>query len=489
MQMGDYQNCIKMLDLHCIIKDVADTFKHYETKHHDVHNRQKRKDKDVKDNDGNGSVVPVSRLSLPIQKRIVLVAAAFLGTPCMEATPAEGIEQDMYDVIEKIWNANKLDYKFKKTAKITMSERQCAELWYTQDVDESYYEGFTIDTQLQMSMKLLAHSLGDTLYPVFDEFDNMIAFGRGYKVRTPSDDGTRIDEIAHLDIYTADEIYVSKFLNSQWLFGEVFAVTGPTGIPVLGPDKNQILGVRYTPGLSSLPNTMNKIPVVYYSQPLTEWHDVQELIDRLEKKISNHADTNDYFDSPIVVASGDVTGFSDKGEQGKLLQAVNGATVNYLTWNQAPESMKLEMDNLQKFIYSFTHTPDISFEQMKGLGTFSGIAIKMLFLDAHLKASDHEETFGEGIQRRINYLKHAVSVLDPKYKKALGLDITPKFEYFQPQNIAEQMDILVKAYGSDLLSQKTAITLNPLVSDPDAELDQIQTEGPVVVDAAPIPVR
>jgi hypothetical protein len=61
----------------------------------------------------------------------------------------------------------------------------------------------------------------------------------------------------------------------------------------------------YSEGVKSIKNTIGKIPVIYYHQHLTEWHDVQPLIDRLEIIISNLADTNDYSGSPIVVAYGD----------------------------------------------------------------------------------------------------------------------------------------------------------------------------------------
>jgi SPP1 family phage portal protein len=463
MLAGDMTHCINVFDTHCLVKNIYDSIKQYNPKLHDVKDPAKRKDKTINDESGRAEeVVSVARLPLPIQKKIVLVAAAFLGTPTIESTPAVPIEEDLLTVITKTWNANKLDYKFKSIAKKTMSERHCAELWYTQDVDQSYWDGFPIDTKFRLTMKILSMSLGDCLYPVFDEFGNMIAFGREYKVM--GQDGKPVQ---HFDVYTEDEFYFSKKENNSWIFAEV--VTGEDGKAT----------TSYTPGVTSIPNFIGKIPVIYYSQPLTEWDDVQELIDRLEKKISNHADTNDYFDSPIVVASGTVTGFANKGESGKLLEAKEGADVKYLTWDQAPESTKMEIENLQKFIYAFTHTPDISFENMKGLGVFSGIALKMLFIDAHLKASDKEEVFGEGLQRRINYLKGAIAVLDPKFKPALALEIKPKFKYFLPENIAEQVDVLVKAVEGKILSTETAVSLNPLVADHDAELDRLNTSAPV----------
>jgi SPP1 family phage portal protein len=136
----------------------------------------------------------------------------------------------------------------------------------------------------------------------------------------------------------------------------------------------------------------------------------------------------------------------------------------------------MEIEGLLKYIYTFTHTPDISFEQMKGLGVFSGIALKMLFLDAHMKAADKEELFGECLQRRFNYLKSALAVIDPALSKAAGMKIKPKFKYFLPENVTEELDNILKASKGGILSNETAITLNPLVGDKEAEMAIITDE-------------
>jgi SPP1 family phage portal protein len=455
---GDMDKTKTTLETSAIIKDITDAIKQYDPKQHDIFDKVKRKDKQIKNEEGGTDAsVPVARLPLPMQKCIVLVAAAFLGTPGMESTPDGTIQEDLVRVVQKVWDANKLDYKFKNIAKRTMSERQCAELWYTVETDPVYWEGFPFSSKFKFSMKILSKTLGDDLFPVFDDTGDMIAFGRGYKIK--NQEGKEID---YFDIYTAEKFYFAKSENGGWQFSTD--------------------GKVYSPGTKAVDNPIKKIPIVYYSQPLTEWDDVQLLIDRLETKISNHADTNDYFDSPIVVALGTVTGFANKGEAGKLLEAKNDADVKYLTWDQAPESTRMEIENLQRFIYTLTHTPDISFENMKGLGVFSGIALKLLFMDAHLKASDKEEMFGEGLQRRINYIKGAIAAIDSKYQKALVMEIKPKFKYFLPENIAEQVDILVNAVQGKILSAETAVSLNPLVADHKAELERIGTDQPAAAD-------
>lgn len=439
-------------------------FKEFNPKQHDVHDPDKRRDKKITgENERDLTTVEVWRLSIPEQKKIVLMAATFLGSPILNANPAAGIETDMMEVIKVVFEDNKLNYKFKQIATKTMSERECAELWYTQEAEPGYWDDTPmadkIGKQLKLKMRVLSPSLGDTLYPVYDNYGDMIAFGRYYEtIETVANSLEQNNKTCHFDIYTNYAFYfmVKKQRQTNWEYG-------------LDSEGNPTTS-------AGIKNEIGKIPVIYYSQPATEWHDVQEMIARLEDKISNHADTNDYFDSPIVVATGTVNGFSNKGEQGKVLEAQEGAKVEYLTWNNAPESMKLEIENLQKFIGKYTHTPDFSFDNVKGLGKVSGVALRLLFMDAHLKASDKEELFGQGVQRRINYLKGAIAIINPKFKAGLRVIIRPQFDYFLPKDVDGEVTTIVNAYKAGILSLETAVKLNPLVTDSIVELALIKAE-------------
>lgn len=452
----DITRVMNVLEAHLLVTNIFESLKEYEPRFHKVMEKKHRPDKFIQDEKGNVTkTIPVARIPLAFQKKIVLMATCFLGTPCMDSTPEGQVEENMAEMLEEIWSANKLDYKFKTIAKYTMSERHCAELWYTQDVDQAYWDGFPLDSKFRLSMKLLANSLGDSLYPVFDEYNNMIAFGRSYETREIVND--KVEMVIHFDLYTEQNLYFSKKQNDVWLFSAD--------------------GSNFAAGeIVTAVNPIGKIPVIYYSQMATEWHDVQELIERLEKKIDNHADMNDYFDSPIVVTEGEVEGFAEKGEQGKMLITKNGAKVYYLTWDNAPESTKMEITNLLYFIHTLTHTPDVSFENMKGLGHFSGVALKMLFIDAHMKAADKEEIFGEGLQRRINYMKKAISVLDPSFKDALPMKVSPKFKYFMPEDVAGTITTINAAVTGGIMSTETAIRKNPMIDDADAEIAAIDKE-------------
>lgn len=416
------------------------------------HTVMKRPDKVVKTGKGantSSKLVPVAKLAIPLQKRIVDLRATFLcGRPIQLAAQAEdgSTEEKYLKVLKKVWTDNKLDYKSKQIAKILFSEKEVAEIWYDEKVDAEYWaDTLLAGVTKRPRVRILARSLGDELYPVYDDFDDLVAFGRKYK--TKDFDGK---EIEHFDLFTAATIYTATReanKSAEW------AVNAP------------------------VKNPYGKIPIIYYSQDRAEWEDVQTQIDRYEFLKSKWADTNDYHGSPTIMVEGKVVGWSDKGESGNILEIGPGGKASYLAWTQAPESIKLELEFLKSDIFDQTSTPNLTFESVKGLGTFSGFALEMLFMDAHMKASDKEETFGESIQRRINYITAMLGVLSSK-AKAVKLDVKPKFEYFLPKNKLEIIQMINQSMGGEkpTLSQKTAIRLNPIVENPEKEQEQLETE-------------
>ncbi|WP_343302857.1 phage portal protein [Chitinophaga niabensis] len=430
-------------------KVPTETLLQLDPKEHDVMKPGKRKDKikKVEEEDGTKTqtIVPVARLPIALQKLIVRRAAAFLcGNPITLVAQPDGDDQsDFLELLKKVWDDNKLDYESLELAKKMMGETQCAELWYYVPAEPGYWgEGPNNKAKNKMRVKVLAPSLGDLLYPVYDTTGDMIAFGRGFNIKVDQKDEE------HFDLYTAERIYYGK--------------KGPTNWEV-----------------KAEPNLFKKIPVIYWTQGVPEWYDVEELIGGLETVVSNTRDTNAYFASPMVVLSGQVSGLGDKEDQGKVIQTENGGEAKYLTWDNAPEATKFEYQNLKSLIFEMTDTPDISFEAMKGVNTFSGIALKMLFLGAHLKAAEKEGTFGKGVQRRINFLKAGLVTINGNLEKASSMTIKPKFEYYLPKNDQEAIEVLTTAVGSGkaIMSQEAAVRQNPLVGDAEAELEQMKEEG------------
>lgn len=473
--MATIQEIIALADVTEIVKILRVTYpgiktkyetceKQYDQSKHDIFDETIRPKKAVrkptgeKDSKGNDEVVTshvdVARIAVPFQKIIVNRTASFLLNEGVMIrsdvdTGVKSNEGNLVQLIEKIWSDNKLNYKTKQLARMLMAECEVAEIWYFVE-EMNFWQKFLsliglTSIKFKARVKIVANSMADKLFPHFDEAGDMDAFSREYAVI----EGDKT--VTKFEVYTAEKIIHYTLRESIWSVDE--------GYPQA--------------------NLIGKIPVIYYWQAYPEWNEVQQLIDRYETLLSNFADANDYFGSPMVKVTGEVTGFAEKGEQGKVIQLSQGADAEYMTWEQAPESIKIEIETLQNLIYSMVQVPDISFSQMSKLGPMSGVSRKLMFLDMHLKCFNKIEVFGEMMQRRLNLLKAMVGkVIATKYSnEAENVELWPEFVPYLPSSEEDLITSLVTAAGGKpIISQKTAVKLNPYVTDPEAEIEEIKSE-------------
>lgn len=421
---------------------------------HKINSIQHRPDKivwvtDPRNPDGEPvmTLVKKARIAVPMQKLIVSRANAFMtaGPISFKAKPEDDKQQALLDYFMKVWKDTKCDFKNSEIGKAILGETEAAEIWFSR----LGADGKTPE----LRCNIFKPSDGYHLIPVFDGTRDLIAFGLGYK--TVDDNGKEED---HLDIYTDKFIY--KYFKGRT--GDWTSVASTTDAP------------------NPVPLLYGKIPVIYYSTQKSVWNDVQPMIERLEVLLSNFADTNDYNGSPILFAEGNIKGISAKGEAGKLIEGDPGAKLEYVSWDHAPESIKLEIDKLVEFIYTCTQTPNLSFEALKGIGKISGVAFDRMMIDAHLKAKDmHTGPYGEGIQRRCNFMLQAISKLYTDHK-GVELDITPKFELFRIDDDAERVAWLQLANGGlPVIDWEDSIAAARLSEDPKATYDKLVAQAAV----------
>ena len=300
----------------------------------------------------------------------------------------------------------------------------------------------------EIRVQLLSPKKRDKLYPHFNDWHRMDGFGREYYI---------FDELGtselHFDVYTDRFVYKYINKNSGWSLIEAKA------------------------------HGFTKIPVVYYHQHKSEWADVQWACERVEESISNWGDTNDYFGSPKYFIQGRLEGFAEKGEQGAVFQGGKDTKMNVLSWDHSPESVKGEIAYLFNIIFSFTQTPDISFENMKTLGNnTSGAAIRLMFTDPFMKVGNKTEMYGEMFTRRSNIVASGICnagiyVKGIDASVAEDIDFEPVFEPYIPKNDVELMQLITQSNGGKAsTSQRRSIELNPLNDDADSVEKEIKEE-------------
>lgn len=426
-------------------KEDVDKFKkQYKPSGHDVLDEGLRPDKQIKDNNGRVTgTEKVNRLPIPLQKKVVNSMVSFtFGNPVeLQCEPATDGEKSVLKAVKRILFDNKTPTFNRKVARELARCTEVAELWFPVEVDKHNTYGF--DTPFKLRVVMLSPWNGDALYPLFDGTGDMVAICREYKAKNAEG-----KEITRMDIYTKDK-------SLKWVQdGDSWTV-----------EKSEV-------------NIIGKIPIVYGKQEEVEWADVQYCIERLEKLLSNFGDTNDYHAAPKIFIEGKVLGFAKKGESGGIIEGEPGSKASYLSWQHAPESVKLEIETLLRFIYSFTQTPDISFDSVKGLQAISGEALKMLFMDAHLKVQDKREIFDDYLQRRLSIIKTFVGGFDKKLATdAENLMIVPEIVPYIIKSDKEEVETLTAANGNKpLISHEESVRRAGLTEKPEEDFLKIQKE-------------
>ena len=439
VKVGDIKSAYELLTSKEGVKDHAKEFDN----DRNVRETQvgKRPIKTTKDGD-----VKVSRIPIPFQRQIVKTASTFLfGSPVKLIERKSESDDEAYKSVLNLWDDLRLDPLLLKFCKAVKSETEASIIFHA--VKSS------TDEETKIKAKLITSDNGK-VFPVFDAFGDMVAFGWEYVIKENEKD------VRYLYIFTAETNYAFRTESKEWEMAE--------GYPK--------------------PNLFKKIPVVYLSQKYPEWWEVQEMIDTFEMSFSKFVDTNGYFASPMYKVTGAVKSFPKPDDTAKLIKLdivetdkgnVIQSDLEVISWDRAPESLKLEFETNKGLIYGLTDTPDLSFDNVKNLGNISGIALKLMFLGPILKAKEGEGDYQIVISRIINILKSGIGNINNtglnKKLEELRVDVT--FTSVLPENIKEVIEILSEATaGKPIMSQKTAVANNPLVEDNDEELLNIESE-------------
>jgi SPP1 family phage portal protein len=419
-----------------------------------------QKDKPVGTREKSKNVKAV-RIPINFPKKIVTTATAFeVGKP---VTLVASIETNLSKLIDQIWKSNRINAAIQKMITIKKTETQSAIQFYIVDLDSTsrfnkVLNFFKLGEQKkEIKAKVLDNTSGK-MTPYFDGNGNMILFMWEYATQ----EGEKT--VNNVQIWDAKNFHNLNDSSGNIAYSES----------------------------SILPHGFDRIPIVYTSQEEPEWFDVKELIDRMETSLSKLGGSNDYSAYPLLMLFGKVDGMPDKDDDGKVLQFpmekdddgkyVNGKA-EFLTASNATESIKLELENLKGFIYSISQTPDLSFDNVKGLGSVSGVALKLLFLDAMIKALSNEGENRTMIERIINIIMSGISVTTntKMSTEAASLYYDIIFNSIIPDDLKTASEIITSLRTAGLLSKATAIKLLDLVEDPAAELELINAEAPEIV--------
>lgn len=415
-----------------------------------------QKDKNV----GTGEkakLVKAVRIPINFAKKIVTTATAFeVGKPI---SLVASDENNLSKLLNQIWKTNRIDSKIAELVRLKKSETQGAIQFYVADLKpESILNKILVKIGLKAQAKEIKSKLLNNkdgiMTPYFDSKGDMVLFMWEYKAKDAAG-----KELNHVEIWDAEKYH---YLNDS--------------------------SGKMAYSLNPLPHGFDRIPIVYVSQEEPEWFDVKEMIDRIEVSLSKLGASNDYSAYPLLQIFGEVNSFPDKDESGKVLQFpmkkdddgkyVNGKA-EFLTASNAVESAKLELEMLKGFIYSISHTPDLSFDNVKGLGNVSAVALKLLFLDAVIKATINEGDNRTMVDRIVNVILSGIvrTTNTSLSSEAQSLYFEIIFNSIIPDDIQTATDIIKGLKEAGLMSTQTAIKLIDMVDNPEDELNLIKAES------------
>ncbi|MEG2099744.1 MAG: phage portal protein, partial [Mucinivorans sp.] len=318
---------------------------------------------------------------------------------------------------------------------------EIATLWYVVPSKNTTY-GF--ESQYKLRCKTYSPMDGYKLYPLFDNYGDMIAFSVGYSRK--EEDRT----INYFESWTDTAHYLWSDAKSGWA-----EVEDPYAIQLA------------------------KIPLVYGWRSEAIYAGLTNIVSEIEFTLSRNSDVIAYNAAPVLEVRGDVDRLEDKGETRRVWRVTgdNGG-IRYVSWEQAIAAIEFQVDQLMKFFWAQLQMPDLSFESIKGLGNVSGEARKTLLTDAHLKVGDEKGMFVEFFDRECNIIKAYLKEMNTKWAKAIDeLEVEHVITPFIQNDEAAEIDKLTKANGGKaVLSQLDSIKQLGWSTDPKATLDQIQAE-------------
>ena len=406
--------------------DVIEAIEEYNPETHKVN---KRKDKQRK----NKEPYRVEKLPRTRQRYINEVELFFLlGNPIKWKNDVNGTDEAF-----KAYNEFLQDTRFHTTM------RQAKRLAGSETESAKIYHIYDDNGKPGVKVLVISKSKGYTLRPLFDQYENLIAFGYGYNLK----EGDRT--IEHFDIETPAYIFRCKKANIGW---EVTPLVNPSG----------------------------KINVIYYRQDKA-WYGTQPRCDREEHIDSKAADTNNYFADPKLKATADVIqSLAEADTAGEVIQMTSkdNSSVEYLVPPEYSSMKDSEKKDLNNSILFDSFTPDFSFENMKGMGTLSGEALKRAMALGYIKRDNLKEIYDILVDREKNLiLAIMMNVTHIHLRDQLAkMNITHEFAEPFNEDKEKLWASIGKLYSDGIISLDLAVNMLALTDAPQEEIERIKNE-------------
>lgn len=434
--------------------------RNYDPRKHEILINKELRPKDKKK---NGQIEKAARLTYSAEMIVTRRMTQMAFTIPVERKYETGEDDDkkqQANAIESVYRGVRINGVNKDRMKAYFASCEMCSVWYVvKDPHDEY--GFESDFKLKcrsyspMPSRLSKITQAE-LYPLYDEYDDMIAFSIQYIIRSKNVDTT------YFDTYTKDAFY--RWKNSQ---------TGQFEQVEITPLKN-----------------IGKIPVAYLWRPAPIYEGISNNRNEIEFTLSRTSDIIRKNSSPIVKVCGNIIGDKPVGDTAReVYQMEQGGDVNLVTPALSSEATKFYIDQLKQNIEEDTQLPNLSMENIKGLGAISGEARKTLLTDAHLKVGEEKDDIIWFLERECNIIKAFLGEIKVSWKNSIRkLKVTHHITPFIQNDKATKVSYLTSATQGPIMSRKTAVEELGIAKNVDEEINAIiadeerETESRRIVD-------
>lgn len=372
-------------------------------------------------------IQPVTRITCDLQRLATKrMTELVCGIPVKRVyKPENDRQKEVAAFIEAVYDRNRIDSVNIERCSMLFAGCEVLTLWYAVEQPNVLYGK---QTQLKLRCRNFSPMLGDDLYPLFDEYGDMIAMSVGYRRKVGK------KTVDFFDTYTATKHIKWSTESGQW--AEV--------------ENDDI--------------TLGKIPAVYAWRPTPIWEDTSKTVYEIEWALSRNGNYLRENSKPLfIVFADDVISYGNEKSPNKEFKAVmqypKGSTAGYVTWSQAIENLKFYVEQLRSLFFTQLQLPDWSYDKMSQQA-LSGESRKQMFIDAQLKVKDESGRLIEMFDREMNVIKSFAKImLGEGYAQDIdALKVDMQITPFAITDEADTIKNLMTANGGEpIMSQRESI--------------------------------
>ena len=358
-------------------------------------------------------------------------------------SPQNGQQKEIAAYLESIFTRNRIDAVNIDRCNMLFAGCEVMTLWYAVEQANDYY-GFK--SRIKVRCANYSPMQGDELYPLFDEYGDMIAMSVGYRRKV----GKR--NVDYFDTYTADHHY-------KW--------SSENGWQLIEDEAYEI----------------GKIPAIYMYRPSPIWENTSDIVYEMEWAMSRNGNYLRKNSKPlfVVFADQEIAYGQEKSETEEsraVLQYPKGSSAQYVTWAQAVENLKFYMDELRQQFFAQLQLPDWNYEKMSQMA-LSGESRKQLFIDAQMKVKDESGRLLEFYSREVNVVRQfLIAALGTQYAK--DIEALPVEIEITPFSITDEKDTINNLLGANgnkpMVSQRESVEMLGWSKDVDKTMQELEAQ-------------